>query len=160
MLYLTRNISNSIDKVKRRVVKILRFGRSDVQTAFEANSFGLDSNAPKNLIAIYGETNKKGKNVIVGYINIQQLAALGEFRIFSTNPTGVSIMTSIWLKNDGTMEIGGSLNHLTQFEGLLKAFNQLQAEFNAHTHVSNGAPAVPQSTADITSARATNLKTA
>ena len=157
MNYTTRVLLTSFDSALRRVVKVLRLGSSDAKTAKEILPFGFDSNPLKDMIAIYAETSSKGGNVIIGYLNKNQLAQVGESRMFSTDADG-NLKISIWCKADGTAEIGGNTNHLAQFEALQTAFNQLRSDFNTHTHSSNGTPPVIQSTADISPAEITQLK--
>jgi len=170
----TTIISTRFDSLKRRLIKVLRLGKSDVVEPFEVSPFGIDSNPLKDMKAIYMETQQKGVNVIVGYMNKNQLADVGETRLFSTDANG-SLKTYIWLHNDGTMEIGGKNNHIAQYEGLATAFNQLKSDFNdlvskfnAHVHsgVTTGAgtSAVPttsgsSSNADITPAKIETIKT-
>lgn len=107
---------SSLDTAKRRVVKFLRFGKDDVQTAPEASSFGIDSNPLKNQIAIYAQTEKNGKAVIIGYLNKDQKAAKGEIRIFSKSSTGEE-KSSIWLKADGDIVFKGKDLRISAFNG-------------------------------------------
>ncbi len=92
------------------------------------------------MIAVYSPTGEKGKTVIVGYLNKNQLAAVGEFRAYSTNAQG-ALQTYVWLKADGDILLGGDAFHLTKFEQMETAYNALKADlnnlviaFNAHTH--------------------------
>lgn len=157
MNYTTRILLTSFDSTLRRVVKVLRLGSSDAKTAKEILPFGFDSNPLKNMVAIYAETSSKGGNVIIGYLNINQLAQIGESRMFSTDAQG-NLKTWIWLHTDGSIELAGKANHLAQFEGLQKAFNQLLSDFNAHVHTANNTPIATPSTADISTAEIIQLK--
>ena len=162
--------STFFSKVKERVVKLLLFGRDDVRTAEEAMPYGVDSSPIKGMIAVYAETSAKGDPVIIGYINKNQLALVGEHRIYSTDQNGV-LKTFIWLKNDGTMLLGGSTKNLTRFQELEAGFNQLKSDFNAHvskynghTHTGSTGPIVPAgastpSSADISGAKIDEIKT-
>lgn len=174
MLNFVKVISSEKDSLARRVIKFLRFGNSDVQTSIEAAPHGFDSVPFKDLVAVYGKTSSTGKTVIVGYLNKDRLADVGENRIFSTDAQG-QLQTYIWLKNDGTMEIGGDTDNMVRFSELETAFNTLRDDFNSfvsttygtHTHVSAtpGSPtAVPvplgtPSTADISGAKIDEIKT-
>lgn len=122
MNFLTKVISTEIDNLKRRVIKILRFGKSDVQTCIESLPYGIDSNPIKDMIAVYAETNEKGKVAIVGYFNKNQKAAVGELRLFSTDSNGTEKFYT-WLKSDGTMEIGGDSNFAVKY-------NELKTEYD------------------------------
>lgn len=173
MFFTTKLISTSIDDLKRRVCKVLRFGNSDVQTALEVTAYGIDSNPIKDMIAIYGETSVKGQVVIIGYLNKNQKAEPGELRLFSTDANGAE-KGYIWLKNDGIAEILGNSNFAVKYKELEKAFNDLQkshndflAEYQKHTHLTNFpviTTAPPVSTqvpdqADITKAKNEKIKT-
>jgi hypothetical protein len=116
-MFITKTISTLLDKLKRREIKVLRFGKSDIQTPIEVGPYGIDSNPIKDMIAIYSETSERGKAVIVGYMNKNQLAQPGEFRAYSTDNNG-GLKTYIWLKNNGNMEIGGDTNFLVRYNQL------------------------------------------
>jgi len=174
MLNITKVISTSFDDLQRRFIKVLRKGKSDVQTPMEASPFGIDSNPIKDMIAVYGQTEEKGKTVIIGYIDKNKLAASGETRLYSIDNNG-NLKTYVWLKNDGTMEIGGNTKHMVRYEELQTAFNQLKQDlntfitiFNSHTHTgvtigvgSTSTTTTPgtSSSADISPAKIDNIKT-
>lgn len=174
MLNITKVISTSFDDLQRRIIKVLRKGKSDVQTPIEASPFGIDSNPIKDMIAVYGQTEEKGKTVIIGYIDKNKLAASGETRLYSIDNNG-NLKTYVWLKNDGTMEIGGNTKHMVRYEELQTAFNQLKQDlntfitiFNSHTHTgvtigvgSTSTTTTPgtSSSADISPAKIDNIKT-
>jgi len=167
-------ISTEIDTIKRRVVKILRFGKSDVQTALECGSYGIDSNPIKDMVAVYAPTEEKGKVAIIGYINKNQKALPGEFRMFSTDANGTEKFY-VWLKNDETIEIGGDSNFAVKFNELKTEFNALKTdynnhinEYNLHTHlgvtVGSGAtgittPSTNTNTSNIDNAKNDKIKT-
>ncbi len=174
---LTKVISTSFDSLNRLKVKFLRMGKSDVQECLEVSPYGTDSNPVKDMVAIYTPTGENGKNAIIGYINKNRLAEIGENRIFSTDSDGV-LSTYIWLKNDGTMEIGGDADFMVRYSVLETAFNDLQgtvndliSAFNSHMHATaaTGPPSIPTpipssipaipSTADISGAKIDEIKT-
>jgi len=129
MLNLVKTISSEIDSLKRRIVKVLRLGQNDVQTSLEAGPFGVDSNPIPDLIAIYAPTEEKGKTVIIGYINRNQIADVGEHRIFSTDAAGDVVMF-LHLKNDGIAEFGGNADFMVRYNELETAFNSLKSSTN------------------------------
>jgi len=171
---LVKVLSTSIDDFSRRVVKFLRLGKSDVQTALEAAPYGVDSNPVADMVAVYAPTGEKGKTVIVGYINKLQLSAPGETRLYSTDANG-ELQTFLWLKADGTMELAGNTDNMVRYSELETAFNQLKSDFNTfvttynshvHTGVTTGGgssgttPATgTSSSADITPAKIEQIKT-
>ncbi len=133
-------ISTAIDSVSRRIVKVLRYGKGDVQTCFDASPYGIDGNPIKGMVAVYSETNEKGKTVIIGYINKNKIAEVGELRLFSTDVNGIEKFY-VCLKKNGTLELGGDGNFAVKFNELKTEFNKLKAdhnsllnEYKAHIH--------------------------
>jgi hypothetical protein len=100
----------SLEKGKR-ILKLLQFG---AKTAKVAAPFGDDANPIKDMTAIYAETTVNGEPFVIGYVNTNQVAAVGEKRIFSLKEDGSS-STYIWLKNDKTIEIGGNADNAVRF---------------------------------------------
>jgi hypothetical protein len=171
MINVIKVISTSLDQLSRRVVKFYRFGNSDVATSLEVGPYGTDSNPVKNMVALSVKTGTKGETFVIGYINKQKLAELGEHRTFSTDEDGV-LKTYIWLKNDGTIEIGGDSDNMVRFSALETAFNELKGDFNTfiqgyntHTHPTPSGVSSPpviggtQSAADISGAKIDEIKT-
>lgn len=183
-MQLTKIISTEVSNLGHRVAKFLRFGKSDTRTAEQVAPYGIDSNPIKDMVAVYSLTDNKGDAVIIGYLNKNAAAAVGEFRIFSTDANG-EIKATIHLKNSGvtqmtgdSWEIGGNTNNLTKYQELETAFNSLKGTvndlvnaFNTHMHATAatgppstptpgvGIPATP-SAADITGAKVDKIKTA
>jgi hypothetical protein len=124
-LNIVKVISTDLDNAKKRLVKFLRFGKSDVQTSIEANPYGLDSNPIKDMVAVYSETSGKGETVIVGYLNKNLKAGVGEFRTFSTDANG-NEKFYIWQKNDGNCEFGGTVDNMVRYQKLSDAMLQFQ----------------------------------
>lgn len=151
MLQAVKVISTAIRKSKR-LVKILRFGLDDVQDIREAMPHGIDSNPYQDMIAIYGSTSEKGTPVIIGYINKNQIADVGELRMFSTDDKGDEQMY-LHLKNDGTAEFNGDADFMVRFNELKSGFDDLKSDFNdlvtkynTHIHITTatiGAGATP-----------------
>lgn len=154
MIKLVNILSTSVDVLKRRVVKILRMGKSDIQTSFGVAPYGVDSNPIKDMIAVHAETGEKGKTVIVGYINKNAIADVGELRLFSTDSLGVE-KKYIWLKNDNTIEVGGNGDNMVRYSVLETAFNTLLADLNS----ARAALSLPPSTANISGAKINEIKT-
>jgi hypothetical protein len=123
-MILTRVISATLDKIFRRVVKVKGYG-NDTKTGLEAAPYGTDSNPIAGMVAVYSPTAIKGKQVIIGYINKNQLAAAGEHRTYSTDSDG-ELKFYIWQKADGTCEIGGNTDFMVRFSKLKEAFDELQ----------------------------------
>lgn len=155
-----------------RFIKFLRMGKSDVRECRQIGPYGTDSNPIKDMVAIYSPTQEDGKNVILGYVNKNQIAAEGEHRIFSTDSDGV-VQMFLHLKNDGTAEFGGDADFMVRYNELETAFNELKSDFNtlvntfnAHIHPSPAGgstgttpTAGSSSAADITPAKIKQIKT-
>ena len=95
----------------KRVLKVLQFG---VKTAVEIAPFGDDSCPIDNMAALYLDTREIGEPVIAGYINKNQKAAKGEKRFYSLDSEG-NEKFYIWIKNDGTLEIGGDSDNAVRY---------------------------------------------
>jgi len=121
---ITKVISTSFDIVKRRITKVLKHGKDNVVTGLECAPYGIDSNPIADMRAIYSITEDTGRKVIIGYININQLAGVGETRIYSTDSNGV-LKSFIWLKNDGTYQFGGTADNAVRYAPLNTGLQQL-----------------------------------
>lgn len=128
-MIITKVISSVLDSIGRRFVKFTAFGRSDVQEKLQISPFGIDSNPIKDMVAVYSPTNEKGKAVVVGYINKNQLADVGETRIFSEDSGGNAVMF-LHLKNDGTAQFGGNSDFMVRFSELKTGFDDLKTDTN------------------------------
>lgn len=157
MITIGKVESFSFDKAKRRVIKFLRFGKSDGKTGFEVSPYGIDSGIPSGFNAVSVQTQQNGRNVIIGYINENQIAELGSVRLYSENG-------QVYLRKDGNLEVLGTGDFMVRYNALEAAFNELQDKFNTHVHLSaspglpNAVTATP-STGDITGAKCPNIKT-
>lgn len=164
MINFVKVISTEIKKAQR-VIKILRLGLSDVQTAEESVPFGIDSAVPKDFIAIYAPTSAKG-TVIIGYLNKNQLAETGEMRIYSTNSAGNEVKMYIHLKTDGTAVFGGEADNLVRFTPVddaikdIKAFLQQELPLIAAGIATGGGSYTPGTpTFDVADAKIEEFKT-
>lgn len=144
-----------------RVLKVLQFG---AKTADVVAPFGDDSHPLKDMTAIYAETSEVGDNIIIGYINTNQLAGEGEKRIFSLRPDG-SLSFSIHLKNDGTCEIGGNSDFAVRFNQLNQSLQQQVLSINSElTAIAAGIASAGGSytpnliNLDLTASRVDNVK--
>lgn len=129
-MQITTIISTAYDSTKRLLVKVRRFGKSDIQTPFQANPFGVDSNPIKGMKAIYSNTSEAGKNVIVGYINEDNLSEAGETRLYSTDENGV-LKTYIWLKKNGDILLGGDTGNVVKYTELNLGLQQFKIDMQA-----------------------------
>lgn len=129
MLDNVKILSNIVDDFLRRI-KVRRYGLHDIQTPAQVAPFGVDSAPPPGMTGIYAQTNKKGKPVLLGYFNKSLLAADGEFRIFSLDESG-EVATFVWLKSDGTMQLGGDAHNAVRFDPLKSGVDHMVTALNA-----------------------------
>ena len=169
MLNLTKIKSIDFDDIKRRIVKVLRKGNSDIQTSIECGPFGVDSGPLKDMIAVYGPTEEKGKTVIIGYLNKNQKADVGQLRLYSTKTDGTE-MFYVWLKNNddgiGNLELGGTVDNAVRYQklddGLQQFKNLIQTELGKIQIgiAAGGGSYTPGTlTADISAAKIEEIKT-
>lgn len=135
---LVKVISTKI-KNTQRLVQILRYGERDVQEPIQASPFGIDSNPIKDMIAVYGETGEKGKNVIIGYLNVNQLAEVGALRLFSTDEDGAQ-QTYLKLTNDGCIELGGNTDFMVRYSVLKEEYDKSKDVLDTILTILTGAP--------------------
>lgn len=129
MLNIVSIISTRLDSTSRMLVKFLRKGKSDVRESFEIGPFGFESNPLKDMIALYGQTDENGSDVIIGYVNKNRITDIGESRMFSTDSSG-NIVMYLHMKNDGTAEFNGDSDNLVRYSELESAFNELKSDHN------------------------------
>ncbi|MBB6236481.1 hypothetical protein HDC90_001093 [Pedobacter sp. AK013] len=161
MSSLSRFKSALVEK-GRRILKVIEYGP---KTADECAPFGDDSNPLANMTAVLMETDVIGEPVVVGYLNTNQLAASGEKRIYSLKPDG-SVSFYAWLKNDGTMHLGGYTHNLVRYAPLNTSINNQNTEINAElTKIAaaitllGGAYSVSPVSIDISGSKINEIKT-
>lgn len=155
-------ISQTYIEKGKRILKFLEFG---AKTSHESMPFGYDGNPLKDIVAIHAKTSNNSENVIIGYINENQLADVGEVRIYSLD-SNKTVKSVFWLKNDGTIELNGNTYSLVRYEPLESSIKQLDQKINAElakiataiAGVGGAYVSTPIST-DISQAKAKNIKT-
>lgn len=117
----------------KEFVKVLRYGSQDINTPEPSLPYGIDSKPIHNKRGIVAETRRKGKNVILGYILHSEKTESGEIRVYSTDNDG-NDKFYIYLKKDGTCEIGGNVDNLVRYSkldsGLQQFKDQIQQELS------------------------------
>lgn len=119
-------ISNTFKEGAYRILKVLQFG---VKTADECSPFGYDGNPPEDMDAIFAETSANGEPIIIGYIQSQRLANVGESRLYALKQNG-DLSTYIWLRENNTIEFGGNDENLVKYSKLKKELNLLEKNLN------------------------------
>jgi len=162
-------VNNSIIKKSRRFIKTL-FSR-DSHDSVQLAPYGDDSCPLDNTKGVKTPTDNESVHVVLGYLNRNVKAEKGEKRFYSQKPNGDESFY-IYLKNDGTCEIGGSDDNLIRYSEMKKSFDELReglnnlvTTFNSHTHPVSGtatlSPTTPatSSTASMVPAKIDNIKT-
>ena len=168
MLFFSR-----VKEATEEFIKILRMGRSDIQTADAILPFGINSKPNKSSVAVYGKTSEKGEPVILGYLFQSPDTSEGETTIYAKDSSGNTVF-EIKLKNDGTCEFGGDSDFMVRFNELKSGFDELKSDFNnfinntynihQHPTAALGAPSPPTITgsssfASIDSSKINEIKT-
>ena len=92
-----------------RMIKVDQFGAKE---PYECSPYGFDSNPVKDMTAVYADTSENGEPIIIGYVNENQLADVGELRLYNSNKG------YIWLKKDDTIELNGNSRTIVAFINL------------------------------------------
>ena len=160
MLTLTR-----VKQATSEFIKVLRYGKSDVQTSKPVLPFGIDSKPVKNLVGIHSDTSDIGETVLLGYIYESEKTNEGETRFYCTDVSGVE-MFGILMKNDGTVEFNGNADNLVRFAALKTGLDNIVTALNTEltkiqTAISSlgGTYAKQNVSLDIDSAKINEMKT-
>ncbi len=107
---IVKVISTSYDALKRLAVKVILFGKEDNGFAvepLEISPHGIDSRPVPDARGMYAVTATIGKSYMLGYVNANRKAEVGEARLLCTDAQG-NFKFNIWLRADGTMLAGDS----------------------------------------------------
>lgn len=118
--------STTINNLGKRIVKFFEFG---AKTASECAPFGVDCNPIKGMTAIHSQSSNNGESVIIGYINTNQLADVGESRLFSVDDDG-NLKAFIWNKKDGKLWLNGDTHTCVRFLPLQTGLNNQNTLIN------------------------------
>lgn len=161
MITLAKFSESFLEKGKR-ILKFLEFG---AKSGNESAPFGYDGNPLKDTMAIHAKTSNNSENVIIGYINDNQKADIGEVRIYSLD-SNKSLKSFIWLKKDGSIELNGNTYSLVKYEPLETAIKKHDTDINvelakisAAISSLGGAYAPQQINTNISNSKAKNIKT-
>jgi len=159
---------NEIRKVFRYIKTVFS---KDSHTAAQIAPFGDDSCPVEGMKGVQASTDDLGQNVVIGYFNRSILADKGEKRFYSLKSDKTESFY-VWLKNDGTCEIGGRNDNLVRYTELKDGFDKLKedlndliSKYNLHTHMvstitsSTTSTVAIASSADISNSKIDELKT-
>lgn len=125
MITLTR-----IKQATSEFVKVLRYGKNDVQTSEPVLPFGIDSKPVKELLGVHATTSDLGSTLMLGYIYKSEVTKEGETRIYCTDSEGIE-QFYIYLKNDGTVEFNGNVDNLVRFTALKTGLDNMVTAINS-----------------------------
>jgi hypothetical protein len=129
-----------------RIIKVLGIGKN-VRTVYNSQPFGIDSTPKKNFKGVVIDTASTGESVLIGLLNQEVKTEEGEIRLYSIKANDTESFY-VYLKKDGTCEIGGNTNFAVKFNELKTEFNKLKTDHNnflteyklhVHTGVTTGA---------------------
>src|SRR5690348_10137255 len=110
-------------------ITVKKKGRSDTIEAANVTPFGFESNPIKNMVAIYSDTETLGDSLILGYVNKNLAAQLGESRMFSMDANG-NLKMQVWCKNDGTLLLGGNADNSVRYSPLNSGLQDFKDKVN------------------------------
>ena len=114
MIAFAKVDSTSINNLGKRIIKFFEFG---AKTASESLPFGLDTNPIKGMTAIHAKSTNDAESVIIGYVDTDKLAESGESRFFAKDSSG-QVVSFVWLKANGNIELNGNDYSAVRFENL------------------------------------------
>ena len=122
---------------------------------------GLDSAPVAGTLALSASTATQGRDVIVGYQNINQVAQPGETILYSQDAGG-NYRATATMRTDGTMELLGTGDFLVRYFALNTAlqsyFTSLNTAITAGVSSAGGAYTPPPAP-DLTTAKVDKIKT-
>lgn len=130
-MILTTYIKNVFIRESKRFIQVMAMGEQDIREPYESMPFGIDSAPLDGMVALYSDTSNSEESVIIGYINENQIANMGEIRLYSLDGNGDQ-STFIHLKNNGTVEFMGNAHNLVRYtpldSGLQQFVQQMQTQ--------------------------------
>lgn len=125
MITLTR-----VKQATSEFIKVLRFGKNDVQTSEPVLPFGIDSKPIRETLGVHTNTSDLAATLILGYVYHSELTNEGETRIYCTDSNGIE-QFYIYLKNDGTVEFNGNADNLIRFAALKTGLDNMVTGINS-----------------------------
>ena len=111
-------------------IKVLRFGKSDIQTPILILPPGVDSKPYKGQKGVHATTTNNSDSVFLGVSVKSETTAEGEIRIVSFDTAGTEVFV-IYLKGDGTCEFGGNADNMVRYSILKQEYDKTRAVLDA-----------------------------
>lgn len=132
-LTVSKILGTSYNAAKNLVVKVLGRGaivdgRGDFKQVKEAGPFGMDSRPTEDKRCLVAFSEVYGKYYVIGTLNTDRLAAVGETRLFCTDANG-EFKFNVWLQADGTVLMGDSIVPAAYIDFAVK-YNSLKLEYD------------------------------
>lgn len=128
-MILTTYIKNVFIRESKRFIQVMAMGPDDIREPYESMPFGIDASPLDGMVALYSDTSNSEESVIIGYINENQVAKMGEIRLYSLDGNGDQ-STFIHLKNNGTVEFMGNTHNLVRYTPLNLGLQELVTKIN------------------------------
>lgn len=120
-------------KIKGRILeetyRILKVDQYGAKTADDASPFGVDANPIDGMTAVFAESDTNGNAVIIGYIDKNKLAEIGELRLYSLSGED-ALAAYLWLKADGKIHFNADTNFLVHYNELKQLLEQMENQIN------------------------------
>lgn len=163
MIALAKYFSSIIENGKR-IIKSKGIGGS-VMTTKEVGPFGFDAQPPEGMTAIYADTTNADESVIIGYINKNQVAGIGESRMYSVDAQG-EVMATIKCDALGRISLNGNAYNSVRYEPLESGLNAQNLLINAElskiaialNSLAPGSYTVAPVSTNITAAKSESIK--
>ena len=127
-IYITEVKGSGILKNVRELATTW-LGKSVRNRITEYSPAGIDSCPDDGMQAVVCETGTQGNPISLGYVKKDRTVVnKGEIKVYCSQNTNFSY---VYCRNDSKMEVGGSANHMTRYEALETAYNQLKADHDA-----------------------------
>lgn len=158
-------ILSRVKQATDEFIKVLRYGKDDVQTPLPVLPHGLDSKPVKEDLAVTANTTGDGENVVIGYVKLFSETNEGETRLYATDQEG-TLVFDLLFNNAGEAIFNSGTDNAVRYSKLEDAFNELQGKWNtfANAYVPGGPstqglpPTAQPSTGDISPAKIDEIK--
>lgn len=148
----------------RLLLQVEMSNADDVQTVEMLNAPGENSNPPDDSQVLIVDLGRAFKVALAADDGITPDMAEGEKKLYSISSGAIAAF--IKLLASGVLELNGNADFAVRYNALETAFNQLKADYDAHTHLYTPGAGTPTqtaavavgSTADITGAKVDEVK--
>lgn len=162
-----------------RILSVQLTDTDDVQTVEYYDDGGRDYRPPDGAEVVILDVSSSHRIAVAVDDLLEPVVSKGEMELYSTDTAGTAKAATVYLKNDGAIEILDSTDFAVRYSELQAAFDELKADFNslvsafnAHEHLVPSGTDIPggtttarvppadaaSSSADITGAKIDEIK--